>query len=527
MTKGIEINMGFDLGAELPLDNRSIQETIVSRNNLITQGKAYEGMEVYCKDTKKKYYYTGDSWEEVGTGNNDGNLLVATSSDEMNDLAIEENLGKTVLYLGDEEDNTGLTKGEKYFLHWNAISINYANFAYEGNFRLDYKKLKDMATDRTSYTVTSLYGNNNSPIWYTTWDGGAGNGTVNFGINYYGKPTIKDRIKLTCTVNSTTRNSYSWISLNTLPYVNTLITNWYNTNKVVRYSNGIEGNKLEDDGALFKLIGDKLSISKTSSEITNLNLDKEKFLENCNYRGYVYFVWNATNSCFNLKQDYYLDENVTFTKEDLNKYGITYDGDITINENYILVEATKYENLSSWKWKRIQGKSKSSIWKGTKAEYETITEKDENVTYITTDEEDSLDINNMVIDDDNTSDFTTWSSKKTNKEFKKIHKKNTSVTTTVYQWFVARYDSQTKQVSTTIPITIADDVSNVSLNFGDRGVLLHTVSGEVEQFPTQISAIGIEDSKSLGLLRFDIKVDSGDTSINCIAIPAGTTITFS
>lgn len=131
------------------------------------------------------------------------------------------------------------------------------------------------------------------------------------------------------------------------------------------------------------------------------------------------------------------------------------------------------------------------------------------------------------IDDSKVSSEETWSSKKTNEEFIKIHKKNTSVTTAVYQWFVARYDSQTKQISTTLPITIADDVSNVSLNLGGNGVLLHTGSGEVEQFPTQISVIGIEDAKSLGLLRLDMKVDSGDTSINCIAIPSGTTITFS
>lgn len=131
------------------------------------------------------------------------------------------------------------------------------------------------------------------------------------------------------------------------------------------------------------------------------------------------------------------------------------------------------------------------------------------------------------IDDSIISSEETWSSQKINKEYIKVHKKNTSVTTAVYQWFTARYDPQTKQISITIPITIADDVSNVSLDFGNKKILLHTGSGEVEQTPTQVSVVGIEDSKSLGLLRFDMTVDSGDTSINCIAIPDGTTITFS
>ena len=132
-----------------------------------------------------------------------------------------------------------------------------------------------------------------------------------------------------------------------------------------------------------------------------------------------------------------------------------------------------------------------------------------------------------LIDDTSVNSNKVWSSQKINKECIKAHKKNTSVTTAVYQWFTARYDPQTKQISITIPITIADDVSNVSLDFGDKKILLHTGSGEVEQTPTQVSVIGIEDSKNLGLLRFDMTVDSGDTSINCIAIPDGTTITFS
>lgn len=166
-----------------------------------------------------------------------------------------------------------------------------------------------------------------------------------------------------------------------------------------------------------------------------------------------------------------------------------------------------------------------NLWHGTKEEYDALTEKDVDTTYVVTDEEDT--VANALINDTKVDTQSTWSSQKTNEEFIKIHKKNTSVTTAVYQWFVARYDSQTKQISTTIPITIADDVSNVSLNLGGNGVLLHTGNGEIEQFPTQISVIGIEDSKNLGLLRLDMKVDSGDTSINCIAIPSGTTITFS
>ena len=56
---GIKINTGFDLGAELPLDSRMRKATIAERDALVTGGLAYEGLEVYCLDTKLKYRYNG------------------------------------------------------------------------------------------------------------------------------------------------------------------------------------------------------------------------------------------------------------------------------------------------------------------------------------------------------------------------------------------------------------------------------------------------------------------------------------
>lgn len=250
---------------------------------------------------------------------------------------------------------------------------------------------------------------------------------------------------------------------------------------------------------------------------------------------YLYLVGNDTDG-YNI---YALVEGVatklTSTDIKLDDYVLKEDGKSLVSDDDIvkihthtnknmLDKISEDENGNPlYNGKLIQ--AEKEIWTGTKEEYNAITDKKDDITYIVTDEEDT--VASALIDDTKTDTQSSWSSKKINEKFIKIHKKNTSVTTTVYQWFAARYDSQTKQVSTTIPITIADDVSNVSLDFGGKGVLLHTGSGEVEQFPTQISAIGIEDSKSLGLLRFDIKVDYDDISINCIAIPDGTTITFS
>lgn len=67
---GIKINTGFDLGAELPLDSRMRKATIAERDALVTGGLAYEGLEVYCLDTKLKYRYNGTDWLTVYDGAN-------------------------------------------------------------------------------------------------------------------------------------------------------------------------------------------------------------------------------------------------------------------------------------------------------------------------------------------------------------------------------------------------------------------------------------------------------------------------
>lgn len=65
---GILINTGFDLGSSSPIDNRTLKDTIDERDALVSEGKVYENLKVYCKDTQKEYRWTGTEWEEVGTG---------------------------------------------------------------------------------------------------------------------------------------------------------------------------------------------------------------------------------------------------------------------------------------------------------------------------------------------------------------------------------------------------------------------------------------------------------------------------
>ena len=63
--KGIKITSGFDLSAKLPLDNRSIVNTIEERDEHVENNRAYEGMKVYVLSEKKEYRYNGTDWEDL------------------------------------------------------------------------------------------------------------------------------------------------------------------------------------------------------------------------------------------------------------------------------------------------------------------------------------------------------------------------------------------------------------------------------------------------------------------------------
>ena len=65
---GILINTGFDLGSSSPIDNRTIKNTTNERDVLVSEGKVYENLKVYCKDTKKEYRWTGTEWEISSSG---------------------------------------------------------------------------------------------------------------------------------------------------------------------------------------------------------------------------------------------------------------------------------------------------------------------------------------------------------------------------------------------------------------------------------------------------------------------------
>ena len=65
--KGIPIAVGFDLGAQKPLDNRLCVKTIEERDANVINNRAYVGMIVYVEQDGLTYQYNGATWDILPT----------------------------------------------------------------------------------------------------------------------------------------------------------------------------------------------------------------------------------------------------------------------------------------------------------------------------------------------------------------------------------------------------------------------------------------------------------------------------
>ena len=74
---GILINTGFDVGSSSPIDSRTFKETTAERDELVNEGKVYENLKVYCRDTHTEYRWTGTEWEisSSGSGTTGGAMI--------------------------------------------------------------------------------------------------------------------------------------------------------------------------------------------------------------------------------------------------------------------------------------------------------------------------------------------------------------------------------------------------------------------------------------------------------------------
>ena len=151
--KGISVGSGFDLGANLPLDNRTIQATLSDRDAMLTI-QLVEGLIVYVKENKTLYVlksFDADGsnrvWEPLAVGA--VIEIINTLESDRTDAALSAAQGKALKTLVDDL----------------RASVAAA---------LDYKGTKD------TYDALPTEGNKKGDVWNVV----AAHGTTPAGTNY-------------------------------------------------------------------------------------------------------------------------------------------------------------------------------------------------------------------------------------------------------------------------------------------------------------------------------------------------------
>lgn len=151
--KGISVGSGFDLGANLPLDNRTVQATIAERDAMPTI-QLVEGLLVYVKENKTTYVLKGFDtdgsnrvWEPLAVGT--VVEIINSLESDRTDAALSAAQGKTLKTLIDDLK----------------ASVAAA---------LDYKGTKD------TYDALPTEGNKKGDVWNVV----AAHGTTPAGTNY-------------------------------------------------------------------------------------------------------------------------------------------------------------------------------------------------------------------------------------------------------------------------------------------------------------------------------------------------------
>lgn len=151
--KGISVGSGFDLGANLPLDNRTVQATLADRDSMSTI-QLVEGLFVYVKENKTAYILKGFDpdgsnrvWETLATGT--VVEIINSLESDRTDAALSAAQGKALKTLIDDLK----------------ASVAAA---------LDYKGTKD------TYDALPTEGNKKGDVWNVV----AAHGTTPAGTNY-------------------------------------------------------------------------------------------------------------------------------------------------------------------------------------------------------------------------------------------------------------------------------------------------------------------------------------------------------
>lgn len=134
--KGISVGSGFDLGANLPLDNRTIQATLADRDAMPTI-QLVEGLIVYVKENKTLYALKGFDadgtnrvWDPVATGT--VVEIINSLESDRTDAALSAAQGKALKTLIDE-----LKASVAAALDYKGTKDTYEELPAEGNKKGD------------------------------------------------------------------------------------------------------------------------------------------------------------------------------------------------------------------------------------------------------------------------------------------------------------------------------------------------------------------------------------------------------
>lgn len=180
--KGISVGSGFDLGANLPLDNRTVQATLADRDAMPTI-QLVEGLFVYVKENKTAYILKGFDpdgsnrvWETVATGKV-VEIIDSLESDKT-DAALSAAQGKTLKTLVDD-----LKASVAAALDYKGTKDTYDDLPTEGNKKGDV------------WNVVGAHGTTPAGTNYA-WDGTQWDplgGTIDLS-GYYTKTQVDDAI---------------------------------------------------------------------------------------------------------------------------------------------------------------------------------------------------------------------------------------------------------------------------------------------------------------------------------------------
>lgn len=180
--KGISVGSGFDLGANLPLDNRTVQATIAERDAMPTI-QLVEGLLVYVKENKTTYVLKGFDadgsnrvWEPLATGT--VVEIINSLESDRTDAALSAAQGKALKTLVDE-----LKASVAAALDYKGTKDTYEELPTEGNKKGDV------------WNVVGAHGSTPAGTNYA-WDGTQWDplgGTVDLS-GYYTKSQVDDAI---------------------------------------------------------------------------------------------------------------------------------------------------------------------------------------------------------------------------------------------------------------------------------------------------------------------------------------------